>query len=868
VASPPILKDINFVQYNPAELYTPSGSQTKVDESKLTSLYGSPNAAQYIYIGPDKKDTKGLLTPERLGAVYDVWYLSSYGINNYTASVYVEDGSNVPIKISLQDLCLKGQDDVCTQSSILSFWDYNRTLIESQTSEEMWETVVNKNFVAVEPSGGVTKWNDSVSMVDGVVAATQLYSVLESKYEKLIGAQDDDPKVKDLDAQNLKWLNFNETWKESAGISVQMWGLSNQFDENERAVAADGGLIPIGFIVVFCYAAVVLTTNNSVHSHGSLAALSFMCSGITIITTWGLGCWLGIQFSLVVRVTAFLIVGLGFDDSFVLVAAFQDPKIAKLETNERIKQALASAGASITVTTLTDLFAFLIGSITDVPAIQAFCYYAAIGVSVNYLFQITAFVGFMKFSSDREKAGRFDWFPFCLFKAANPEKNFGSEIPYDPDADPIMTKFCVSYSKVLLRPVTKAVVLVSAVVLVGFSAWGTASLELDFDLEWFTPPDSYMHDVNGFREEHFGAVAPTVKFYTFNVPYHTQAVQEQLNDLSGNISASESTKGECANWWVAYRQFAATDPSNITTSYGVESSAFNASLTQFLAHPMGYRFKSSIVYAEDNVTVLATSIRCSATPIEDNTMLNRIDRMNTLRDMAESFEALGPAMAFSSLYVFYEGLEDVRAVILTNIGLAIATVFVVGMITLGNLSTGFLVFLMIVCIDLELMALIYVWGGYFNYVTGINFVLAVGLSVDACVHICHSFLSADGTGDERAAHALKHLGRSVLNGLISTTLILVPFFIAAQSYIFITFYKCITGIMLFSGLNGLVVLPVLLSLVKPTSYNEAKAIMSKENKKASDGEPQEDPNCFKTSDVNPVHSTAKSSSHSQKTFFL
>ena len=65
---------------------------------------------------------------------------------------------------------------------------------------------------------------------------------------------------------------------------------------------------------------------------------------------------------------------------------------------------------------------------------------------------------------------------------------------------------------------------------------------------------------------------------------------------------------------------------------------------------------------------------------------------------------------------------------------------------------------MIVCIDLELMALIYVWGGYFNYVTGINFVLAVGLSVDACVHICHSFLSADGTGDERAAHALKHMG--------------------------------------------------------------------------------------------------------------
>jgi len=636
---PPILKDINFIQYNLGELYTPLGAQTFADDKVLNSLFGEPNAQYFIYMGSDKKDTKGLLTPERLGAVYDVWYLSSYATINYTASLSVEGGSDVPIEISLQDVCLKGQDDVCVQSSILSFWDYNRTLIESQTSEEMWQTVVNKNFVALEPSGGVTSWNDSVSMVDGVVAATQLYYVGEVHSAKLFGAADDDPKVKDLATNMLKWFNFNETWKESTGISVQMWALSNQMDENERGMSGDSELIPFGFMVVAIYAIVVLTTNNPVHTHGSLAAFSFMLSGISIITTWGFGCWLGIEFSLTIQVTAFLIVGLGFDDSFVLAAAFQDPKIAKLETTERIKQALASAGASITVTTLTDLFAFLIGSITDVPAIQAFCYYSAIGVSVNYLFQITAFCGFMKFSSDREKAGRFDWFPL---KAANPEKNFGSDIPYDPDADPIMTKFCISYSKVLLRPVTKAVVLVSAVVLVGFSAWGTASLELDFDLEWFTPPDSYMHDVNDFRLEHFGAVQPSIKFYTFNVPYHTQAVQEQLNDLSGNISASESTKGECANWWLAYKQFAATDPSNITTSYGVESSAFNASLTQFLAHPMGYRFKSSIVYAEDNVTIIATSFRCSATPIEGDAMLDRIDVMNTLRGMAESFESLGP----------------------------------------------------------------------------------------------------------------------------------------------------------------------------------------------------------------------------------
>ena len=183
---------------------------------------------------------------------------------------------------------------------------------------------------------------------------------------------------------------------------------------------------------------------------------------------------------------------------------------------------------------------------------------------------------------------------------------------------------------------TKAVVLVLTAVLVGFSAWGSACLEIDFDTEWFTPPDSYMHDVIDFRQEHFGAEQVPLSFYTFNVPYHTQAVQEQLNDLSGNMSASESVHDGCSNWWVAFKRFAAADPSNITTSYGVESSAFNASLTQFLAHPMGYQFISSIVYAEDNVTILATSFRCLNVPVEGDAMLDRIDVMNTLRGMVSA----------------------------------------------------------------------------------------------------------------------------------------------------------------------------------------------------------------------------------------
>ena len=78
-----------------------------------------------------------------------------------------------------------------------------------------------------------------------------------------------------------------------------------------------------------------------------------------------------------------------------------------------------------------------------------------------------------------------------------------------------------------------------------------------------------------------------------------------------------------------------------------------------------------------------------------------------------------------------------------------------------------------------------------------------------------------GLGVARAAsqahHALAHIGRSVLNGIISTSLVVVPL-VLSSSYIFQVFGRCILSIMFFSAWHGLAVLPVLLSFVQPASY--------------------------------------------------
>lgn len=82
------------------------------------------------------------------------------------------------------------------------------------------------------------------------------------------------------------------------------------------------------------------------------------------------------------------------DNMFVIVNAF-DKTNACLSINERLSKALQTSGTSITVTSLTNLLAFMIGAQTSLPVLRAFAFYAALGIFCNYVLQVNkSMIGF------------------------------------------------------------------------------------------------------------------------------------------------------------------------------------------------------------------------------------------------------------------------------------------------------------------------------------------------------------------------------------------------------------------------------------------------------------------------------------------
>ena len=203
----------------------------------------------------------------------------------------------------------------------------------------------------------------------------------------------------------------------------------------------------------------------------------------------------------------------------------------------------------------------------------------------------------------------------------------------------------------------------------------------------------------------------------------------------------------------------------------VDTASFDATLADWLNSTTGQNYVEYLRPLNINVgnTVLqASQIPCAFAGLEENTEY-RIDQMEESRKIAEKYPTID-ATSYNFSFLFIDGYVKVKEVILTNIGLAILAVLVLTTLLLGNFFAAFVVGIMVTMIDIEVLMLWYAFGDTWNYVTGINLVLGVGLSVDPLAHITHSFLRTSGTGDERASSKLQNSRRLTSHHFVPSSL--------------------------------------------------------------------------------------------------
>ena len=123
---------------------------------------------------------------------------------------------------------------------------------------------------------------------------------------------------------------------------------------------------------------------------------------------------------------------------------------------------------------------------------------------------------------------------------------------------------------------------------------------------------------------------------------------------------------------------------------------------------------------------------------------------------------------------------------------------------------------------MEILGFMYAIGIVIDSVSVINVVLAVGLSVDYSAHVGHCFMTKGGNDkNARATEALADIGSAVLNGALSTFLA-VAVLLFSTSYVFKTLSTQFALTVGLGVLHGLVLLPVLLSVLGPKPFASAE----------------------------------------------
>ena len=191
--------------------------------------------------------------------------------------------------------------------------------------------------------------------------------------------------------------------------------------------------------------------------------------------------------------------------------------------------------------------------------------------------------------------------------------------------------------------------------------------------------------------------------------------------------------------------------------------------------------------------------------------------MTNVRQIVASANISGYHAVWAHAFSQWETDSTLASELWRNMGVVVIVVAAMTLLLLAAARAAFLVLLCVLATLVNVTALMHAWGLTIDTVTCIALVLAIGICVDYSAHVAHAFLVVRGSKRERAQAAIARVGPAVMHGGLSTLLafiLLAP----SDSHLFLSFFKIFTGVSVFGLFHGLVVLPVLLSLIGPKPY--------------------------------------------------
>ncbi|TKR58407.1 hypothetical protein L596_029855 [Steinernema carpocapsae] len=683
------------------------------------------------------------------------------------------------------------------------------------------------------------------------------------------GDKDDDEMSEKLALWETTLYKFSREEYNSSIVDMQVIG--TEILDNE--MIRDGQKMTPFFAAGFGFMMLFVITNVLLSSwfydeldigKGLVALGASFCPILAISTTYGLISLCGLRTNSFMLVMPFLIMGIGVDDAFLMLHAWQRLAPQKCTVVDRLGLLFEEVGPSITITSLTNFISFGIGAFTPTPEIRMFCMATAIAMGLDYILQLIMFGPILAIASKLEKERPKD----------EPARNIFS-YGWRKKIDQFMQAILRFYCRIIANRAFTVTLIGAVVVYWYFAIYGALNIQVRLDAVKILPKDSPIQKPNQLLTETVWAEYHPVTIL-INRPLNiSDSLQmARFESLVHEFETLRKCKGSHSTiMWVrdykyyfehgdflqsVFNIFTFDDGSNwrASTPTGYDYSKLEA----FLDSPFYEHFKSFVKLERQPEAPhfpIVTRFWFNVAYENTSSWEDRIDLMIDWRNIAAKYPDLN-ATVWEANGMFVDQMLSLKSVALQTGLLTLICMAVVCAVFIPNPCSVITASLAIASISLGVFGFLSWWHFDLDPVTMAAVLMSIGMSVDFTAHVSYHYqltnrkeyrngrvvkIPMNGP-HEKLEHTLQQVGWPMIQAGLSTIVCVLPL-LFLQSYSPIVFLKTIFLVVAWGLLHGLVVLPAFLGSLPDclTNANCYRTFLSSSSQKSCRyAGPPNDPN--------------------------
>ena len=868
-----ILTGLIFIDFElePQKLWVSQTSQTNYQQLFFGKKFGAYfRINQMIMRLQNQSNTEDIFTKPYLRKLFDVQ-------EKIVSTTFDFMGKNM----SVSDFCYKPiSGKGCMITSATNFWLENRTAMEESDVKEVAKCLqtgtegempcfdsigtpiqINAIFGMQGCEGGEAI--SECSVCNKTARSMSVTFLLQNDFYTNKAAQKWEQEVFQKAIHDFNEQEENE----NSDLRIFYMMERSVSDELEIESAQNVVVVVISYLAMFIYISMMMGEFPSITKSRILVGLG----GIFVVILSCLGAFaivslFGIKQTLIsAEVVPFLVLAIGVDNMFFITgardrvinsinAAKEQGKDVKVFSNaEQMGIALGEVGPSITTAAIGEFLSFLVGYLTDIPALESFCLCASFAVLINYFLQMTLFVAFVSLDDKRVDANRYDIVP-CFKKTVGISEHY--------EGKKCLQNFAITYYEFLMKTPVVCTVLVIYIGMTVFSVYSIFNFPLGLNQQTTVTQNGDLFNYFKTQEKYVDVGSPGYLVF-YNIDYNNAENLALIDKMSDHLSTLSTVQPPVYSWYKDFQKF--MDP--------YYKDKCNKNLDVLKTQPLAYQVREFLKIKTDDPCckedgmcgepylndlafndegeIEASRFRFQHIPLVNQSVyVNAVLQTNAVartyrdnftlmegRNKTQNFVLNGKTVdintvfPYSLFYVYYDQYLFIRGISVQNLLIGFATIFLAVQLVMNLKGAALTVLFCFSCV-LHLIGVLYLlnfipdYTVELNAISVVNIVVALGLSVEFCAHIIIFYMKSPKSNSltpnvDYIKYSLKNVGVSVLVGIMTTKVIGVFVLLFAPSKVFQIYYFRMYFFLIVVGFfHGFMLLPIFLTYVNVRSKDD------------------------------------------------